>query len=71
MSTDDSVDDMLAKAKRAKAMAGSACSPEYKRLLAGIASDYERLAYYRLTILDTQQCLADSRRLLGEAGVLG
>ncbi|HKD74664.1 MAG TPA: hypothetical protein VKB76_04185 [Ktedonobacterales bacterium] len=45
-------------------MANAACSPKYKRMLAEVAADYERLAHCRLIILDTQQCLADSRRLL-------
>jgi hypothetical protein len=66
MTTDDRVSELLAKAKQAKTMAGSDCSPEYKRTLASIADDYERLARCRLLFLDTQQHLADSRRLLGE-----
>jgi hypothetical protein len=64
MTTDDNVSELLAKAKQAKAMAGCARSPEHKRTLVDIAADYERLAYCRLTILDTRQCLAGSRRLL-------
>jgi uncharacterized protein len=64
--TDDSVAEMLTKAKRAKAMAGSAGSPEYKRLLADIAADYEQLASCRATLSDTQRHLAKSRRLLGD-----
>jgi hypothetical protein len=66
MNTDDSVLELLAKAERAKAMAESAYSPEYKRVLADIAVDYERLASCRLIILDTQQHLTDSRRLVGD-----
>jgi hypothetical protein len=64
MATDDSVAEMLGKAKRARLMAEFACSPEDKRMLAGIATDYELLASCQLTMRDTQQHLADSRRLL-------
>jgi hypothetical protein len=67
MTTDYSVDEMLAKAKRARLMAAFARSPEDRRMLAGIATDYELLASCRLTIQDTERHLADSRRLLGEA----
>jgi hypothetical protein len=58
------VGEMLVNAMRAKAMAESACSPNNKRVLAGMAADYEWLARCKLTIMDTQRCLADSRRLL-------
>jgi hypothetical protein len=64
MATHADVDEMFANAKRARSMANAVCSPEYKRMLAGIADDYERLAHLRLIILDTQQHLADSRRLV-------
>jgi hypothetical protein len=63
---DDSVSELLAKAKQARAMAERTYSPEYKRLLADIAADYERLASCRATILNTQQRLAESRRLLDD-----
>jgi hypothetical protein len=66
MADDDRVSELLAKAKQFKAMAESACSPEYKRLLAEFAADYERPASCRATLLDTQQRLAESRRLLGD-----
>jgi hypothetical protein len=64
MTTDDRVSELLAKAKQAKAMTGFACSPERKRTLANVAADYEQLARCRLVYLDTQQHLAQSRRLL-------
>jgi hypothetical protein len=65
MTTDDRVSELLARAKRAKTMAGRACSPEHKRIPALIAADYERLAHCQLIILNTQRHLSDSRRLLG------
>jgi hypothetical protein len=71
MTTGADVAEMLAQAERARSMAQAARSPEYKRLLADIAADYERLAYYRLIILDTERHLADSRRMVGDAIHLG
>jgi hypothetical protein len=71
MDTYADVAELLANAKRARAMAAAACSPESKRMLADIAADYESLASCKLTILETQQCLADCERLLGEAACLG
>jgi len=55
MATDANVAHMLANAERARSMANAACSPKYKRMLAEVAADYERLARCRLIILDTQR----------------
>jgi hypothetical protein len=55
MTIDDRVSELLARTKQAKAMARSSYSAEYKRVLADIAVDYERLASCRTTVLDTRQ----------------
>jgi hypothetical protein len=64
MATDADVGELLANAKCVRTMAGAARSLKNGRMLAGMAADYETLAHCKLTILATQQCLADSRRLL-------
>jgi hypothetical protein len=44
---------LLKCAKRSRSIAKTACSPEYNRMLANIAADFERLARYQLIILNT------------------
>jgi hypothetical protein len=64
---DDRVNELLAKAKRMKAMAESASLPEHQRLLAHIAADYEQLASCWANILGTRRRLVESMRLLGDS----
>jgi hypothetical protein len=54
------VSELLAKAKQAKAMVGSDCSPERKRTLANVAADYDQLASCQETLLDTQRRLVET-----------